>query len=490
MSVAASAEEPADRRAKAYELAAQCYLDIGCPRQAIATYQQLLAALGRTQPSALAAWARIADILVARQEYHEAIAHLEKATAGLDLAKAPPEVRVKLLGDLATCREQVGQVPAAIATYEALFAAAQKGDPLSPALARAARLYAETCRFDKALACLDRLYGKLETETATSEATRAYHELAQKVPAAGRTADADALDRRIITLFCRKEPTAARAALLRLLGGEDDAATLKLAGTLQEGELRLLAQEEALSILVPAAIRAGRTGELACLLTRAMLAEPFDEATAHACSSAIVDLRVREGRFDDAVAAAYGAYAVTGFGTYVSPQSFGRAVDLVTDALRARDGHLVSGNAFRLYQVYGPAGPDRRPGTADDLANPLASLASKPDPERDKLFEAAIALSAKKPRSVAGACRTRGWLYLLWGKPKSALAEFKRAFALCSLDATELARAAQDVALGLKALHATPVGMEAFAEFQRYGPHGADGKPKTADDLKDPLEGL
>ncbi|HUT35938.1 MAG TPA: tetratricopeptide repeat protein [Planctomycetota bacterium] len=489
LSVASSAKEPGERRGKAFELVAQCYLDMGFPRLAIATYHQSLVALGRDDPNALAAWWRIAAIHVARQEYHEAIAHLEKATAELDLAKLPAEARVKLPSDLAACREQVGQLQGALSAYETLFSVAQKGDAIGPALAKAARLYAELHRFDKALGCLDRLYGKLEHDTVVSEAARAYHELAQKLPAAGRTEEADALDRKIISLFCRKEPSSAKAALLRLLGGEDDAATLKLAGTLQENELRLLAQDEVLETLMPAALRLGRAGELVSLLTRAMLAEPFDETTSYACSSAIVKLRFREGRFDDALAVAYTAYAATGFGSYVAPQSFGRAVDLVTDALRARDGHLVSGNVFRLYQAYGPAGADRKPGTADDLANPVATLAAKPDPERDKLFEAAIARFTKKPRTVAGH-RACGWLYLLWGKPKNALSEFKRAFALCSLETTELARAAQDIALGLKALHATPVGMEAFAEFQRHGPNGADGKPKTADDLKDPLEGL
>ncbi len=486
LSVAGSAEEKAERRGKAFALAAQCYLDLGCPRLAIATYRQTLAALGPTNPEALAAWGRIAEVLAGRGDYHEAITHLEKATAELDLAKLPPEVRVKLLSDLAACREQVGQVNGALAAYESLFAAAQKGDAIGPAVAKAARLYAELHRFDKAIGCLDRLYGKLESDTVVTEAAKAYQDLAQKLPSVGRTAEADALDRKIITLFSRKEPSAARGALLRLLGGEDDAATLKLAATLQEGELRLLAQDDALAILLPAALRLGRAGELAALLTRAMLAEPLDETTCLACSAAIVELRLREGRSDDALAAACGAYAANGFASYVTPTSFARAVDLVTDALRARDGHLVSGNNFRLLQAYGPAGPDRKLGTPDDVANPLVTLAPKPDPARDKLFEATI---AARPRTVPGH-RARGWFYLLWGKPKNALAEFKRAFALCSLETTELTRAAQDIALGLKALRATPIGMEAFADFQRYGPNGPDGKPKTADDLKDPLEGL
>ena len=53
-----------------------------------------------------------------------------------------------------------------------------------------------------------------------------------------------------------------------------------------------------------------------------------------------------------------------------------------------------------------------------------------------------------------------------------------------------MAKTAQDIAIGLKALNGTPVGMDAFVAFQRYGPNGPDGKPGTADDLKDPLAGL
>ena len=96
---------------------------------------------------------------------------------------------------------------------------------------------------------------------------------------------------------------------------------------------------------------------------------------------------------------------------------------------------------------------------------------------------------AARPASVAGH-RARGYVYLVWCKPKEALSEFKKAFALCSLQPTELEQAAQDIVVGLRALNGTPVGSDAFHHFQRYGPNGPDGKPKTPDDLKDPLAGL
>ena len=486
MAVAAAADEKPELRGKAFELAAQCYLEIGCPQLAIATYNQALVALGSQSPHAVAAWWRIAQVHIGRLDYQAAIAQLEKATTELDLAKVPKDAAIHILDDLAACRELTGQTKAALTTYETLFSLVKEGDLLAAPLARAARLYAEFQRFDKAIACLDRLYGKLEREAVITQAAKAYQELAQKLPAVGRTEDADAVDRKIISVFARREPSAARAALLRRFGGEDDAAVLKVVGSLREEELRLLASDEVLDAVLPAALRLGRADEIVRHLTRAMLGEPFEDALVYACSRAIATLRLREGRLDDALAAAYACYAASGFGSYGAQAAFGRAVDLVADTLRARDGHLVSGNAFRLYQVHGPAGPDRKLGTPDDLANPLANLAPKPDPERDRIFEAAL---AARPSNAAGH-RARGWLCLVWGKPRNALGEFKKAFALCSLESTALARAAQDVALGLKALNATPVGMEAFAEFQRLGANGPDGKPNTADDLKDPLAGL
>jgi hypothetical protein len=198
-----------------------------------------------------------------------------------------------------------------------------------------------------------------------------------------------------------------------------------------------------------------------------------------------MQLRLSEGRADDALAAAKAAYSVMGY-TYPSTSRFASAVELVARALRARDGHLAGGNQFRRYQTYGPDGPDRKPGTPDDIPNPLAKVAFKPEPEFDKLFQAAI--DAIPP--TAEGHRLRGWTYLLWCKPDKALGELKRAFALCPLDSNAVQRAANEIAMGLRAYHSTPIGINAFATYQRYGPNGPDGKPGTNDDLKDPLAGF
>ena len=481
--VAASEKETPDRRAKAFDILYETYSEIGAPRFALEACQQAIAAFGRDSEAAATAWYRIARFHYGREEVGETIAVLEKAAAELDLAKLPVAHQVNLLGLLAACRERLGQTQAALATYEKLASLAKAGPELSASLAKAARLYAEIQEFDKAHACLARIHGKTDSETA-AETSKAYQELFAKLAAVGRYKESRALCRKIITLFARREPYTAATALLRLLeAGDGDAGMIDVAASLTDEEARALTSEEAIATVVPAALRAGRTADLAQVYTRAMLTSPLDESLAYGCLRAIADLRTREGLYDEAAAAAAAAYAVTGFSSYYV-SGYTRAIELVCQALRARDGHLASGNAFRRYQVLGPAGPDAKLGTADDIANPLAGAAFRLDPDLARLYETAL---AAQPPSVAGH-RARGWIYLLWCKPREALREFKREFALCSLDSTEFTRAAQDVALGLKALNGTPVGMDAFALFQRYGPDGPDGKPRTADDLKDPLK--
>jgi len=487
LGVARSADEPAERRGKGFRIAAEAYKEMGAHRLAVATHHQALAQLGGDNPHAVDCWAEIAQIHYDRREYHEAIGVLQKAQAELDLAKVAEEPRSRLLSLLAKCRDKAGQVGAALAVYETLISLTQEGEHRTAALARAARLYAELHELEKAEACLRRASGAMKTNTAVTEVAQAYQAVSLSLAAAGRAAESQALDRRIVSAFARREPTTARAALKRLVvAAADDGARLDVAARLEGEEAVALASDEVLALLVPAALRTGRTDEVVRHCLRAALADLFGEAVVYTCLKAVVAVRVREDRFGDAVAAAAACYGCTGFASYVSASQFARSVDLVAEALMARDGHLVGANAFRRYQVYGPAGPDRKAGTPDDIANPLAGAAFKADAATDRLLKAAV---DGQPDSAKGH-RARGWIYLLWCKPKEALKAFRQAFALCSLDATEMTRAAQDIALGLKALEGTPAGMAAFAQYQRYGPNGPDGRKGTRDDLKDPLAGL
>jgi len=487
MVVAKSPKETAARRFEAFRRAATSYVAIGCPRMAVATYHQALLALGRYNEHASQAWRRIAEVHLARGQWHEARAFLESALAQLELARLPREEQFALLACLVRCCERFGELHEALAIAEAMAPRAKSPDELAGALGSAAKLHAELHDFEKAKACLARLgEATLADGSARYEVARAYEEVCQRLAGAGRREEARALCVKALALFGAREPSRAQALMRQLLELTDsDDAVLDEIASLKGAATLAVASDEVLAQLVPIAARARRADDLVRTCTQAMLAKPLDETVARVCLGGIVDLRLRQGRTDDALAAARACYSVTGFQT-TSTSSFAISVALVGHALRARDGHLVTGNAFRNYQVYGPHGPDRKPGTPDDLASPFAKLAVTPQPALDPLFEAAL---AAQPPTLEGQ-RARGWIYLLWSKPDKALGAFKRAFALAPLDNSQLARAAQDIALALKARQATPVGMDAFARFQRYGPHGPDGKAGTADDLKDPLAGL
>ena len=54
--------------------------------------------------------------------------------------------------------------------------------------------------------------------------------------------------------------------------------------------------------------------------------------------------------------------------------------DLVLIGLRAARGHRIGLDQAMQFVVYGPNGPDAKPGTADDLPDPFASLITVPAP--------------------------------------------------------------------------------------------------------------
>ncbi len=486
--VARDPEESTQRRYQGFCQAAASYGRLGAPRLAVATYHQALVALGRYDEHAADAWSRIADFYVSREEYGKACAHIEAALGELEIEKLPWPHRFRLLRHRANCLGRRGLLLPAAQLNEALAAQAADARERADALGAAAQLYAELHDFDKAEAALQRLdRAEIDDNAALAAATQAYDKVIQRFLGAGRRKEALALCSRALSRYGARERYSAQSLLRRLIDAtaDDEAAVMDVVAALEGQAAVAVASDEALDTLIPIAARTERGDDLVRACTHAMLARLLDESTARVCLTAIMDIRTRQGRHDDALAAARAAYGITGFES-TSSAHFARAVGLVARALRARDGHLVSGNAFRAYQTYGPRGRDRKAGTADDLPNPFAGLKPAADPERDKLFQATL---DRQPPTAAG-WRARGWVYLLWSKPREALGAFKRAFALCPLDNTAMTRAAQDLALGLKARHGTPVCMNDFAQFQRYGPAGPDGRKGTRDDLEDPLAGL
>ncbi len=79
------------------------------------------------------------------------------------------------------------------------------------------------------------------------------------------------------------------------------------------------------------------------------------------------------------------AFGKAGSNEYVS---FGR--DAVNIGARALQGHPHNLQRFYDYLNFGPAGPDGKPDTDDDLADPFAELLSKHEAEADKAARAAL----------------------------------------------------------------------------------------------------
>lgn len=205
----------------------------------------------------------------------------------------------------------------------------------------------------------------------------------------------------------------------------------------------------------------------------------------------LVDALVGEGRVDEALAmakaqcrlayltAATHGYAAGGGGWASVSQD---AIFAVVRALKAKEGSLLPANRFIAFAEHGPEGPDGKLGTADDLQDPTAAYRLPADAERDKVFAAAAQRFITDPYEL-------GFLYLCWDKPADALRAFRRHY-LESAEATKLQRAAVLVAQALRAIGCPETDVDAFFDYQTYGPNGKDGKPKTPDDLKDPILAL
>lgn len=130
------------------------------------------------------------------------------------------------------------------------------------------------------------------------------------------------------------------------------------------------------------------------------------------------------------------------------------------------------------------AGADGKKGTEDDATDPLADVRWTPPAEVETLFERTL---KDLPEDFAGR-RWRGYLYLYWGKPAQALAEFIRRYDAAPLQQAAINQAIDDIVVGLKAYHGHTLAGERFMAYQKYGPKGEDGKHGTPDDLSDPLK--
>lgn len=183
-------------------------------------------------------------------------------------------------------------------------------------------------------------------------------------------------------------------------------------------------------------------------------------------------------RFDMALVEALAAYrAATG-------EKLTNEIYQVATVLKAADGHLLRANRYLMFQKLGPAGKDGKPGTADDLADPLQGVKLPSISGRDKLFAEAVAKCEDTPEGL----KRKAVLLLGWGKCAEGLAVMKEIYARCGVEPRELKEAILGVAAALKAVDGHVHRANQYLLYQKYGPAGQDGIKGTADDPRNPLE--
>ncbi|NQT86083.1 tetratricopeptide repeat protein [bacterium] len=232
-----------------------------------------------------------------------------------------------------------------------------------------------------------------------------------------------------------------------------------------------------------------------CLrIGRALMAqEKYDEAlrafervfTAHGAVTTqwlsaqvtLVDILQRQGKLKEALQAARIALDASPDRTQITNQ-----VRTIADLLRRIDNHVGRANLAINYQRFGPDGEDKKPGTADDVKDPLPALGYPSYPERERAFE--------KTRKEAGddstASRLRAYTYIYTGKPKKALPHFLDALGRAQSDRFRYV-GPELIIVGVRAARGYAGNLQPFVDFVNYGPAGPDGKTGTADDLKDPF---
>jgi hypothetical protein len=156
--------------------------------------------------------------------------------------------------------------------------------------------------------------------------------------------------------------------------------------------------------------------------------------------------------------------------------------------LEAVDGNRDRIGQFLLFQKYGPAGPDGRVGTEDDVKNILEGIQPPADAARQAALDVSLGYYVWDLPSYDQQ-RKKGYLLLLTGQPKQALVAFQKEYSTCPVaDAKALGNATDDILRALKAITGNLQAGERFLAFQKYGAAGPDGQAGTGDDLKDPVE--
>ncbi len=264
--------------------------------------------------------------------------------------------------------------------------------------------------------------------------------------------------------------------LLRSLKKPDEAlaAYRKAAASAEDAE----AAAEPLLRAADVLLELKKAPEARAELLRVICSSPLRPDACQQAQARIVESYRAESQWPEALGAARILYDAAG-----DEASIRAAAQALALAFLAADGTLARANEFLAFQSHGPAGPDGKPGTPDDVAvNHLAKVKYPPfDAAASKLFQAAL---DAQPKAFEG-YRARGYLYVYWGKPKEAAGQFLLAFKAASLP--QVVTAAQELVLvGIKAHTASFRGLDRVFDYINHGPKGKSGN----ENIPDPFAGL
>lgn len=200
----------------------------------------------------------------------------------------------------------------------------------------------------------------------------------------------------------------------------------------------------------------------------------------YSAQTGIVRILREQTKFKEALSAARILLDASGAGRTIADR-----VREMAELFLNLDKNAGRANAFIAYQKGGPAGKDGKPGTPDDIKNPLKGIPYPKYPGRAKAFAEVRGSGADS----AGSFRHLGLTYIYTGEPKKAVRAFAEAFRRCSGKAIQ-STADSLIFLGVRANEGHPANLGRYYAYLNYGPNGPDAKPKTADDIADPFAAL
>ncbi len=460
-------------------------------RDAAETLKTLLGTFPKTQPWAALATYELATAYAGRSSSSAQAAKL--FAQFLSMKGRDPVRTAKAMAALARIESETGKREEALARCRGLLERFPGHDQVrAEALARMGRIHVGLKQVDEAAAAYERLSAEYPWETEARGsllfAIIQAHRTAENHDAA--TAACQQYLDGLTTHSYERAQVYVALATLHAQQKNNDGVVATYRRMLTDHALQPTDRLRARRYLFSHHRRVGDHAAIVRAAHKLIAADPVAAVTRGGVLDPLVVALIEQGRLDGAIAMARAYFRLSRLtlnpratksrsGRSSSSSSGDEPAFTVVRALKAKEGGLRTANAFIQFLATGPNGPDGRLGTADDVPDPLAKWPLPAAAERDRLFSEAAKQLTAEPLKLA--C-----LHVCWDKPAEALRAFRLHYLRAS-SRTGLRAAATILAQAMRALGRPEAEVDAFFDFQNYGPNGKDGKPGTADDLKDPI---